>query len=203
MADAATALLALWNDVTPEQDAHYNRWHGVEHVPERLTVPGILWALRYASTDLRQSPRYLTLYGLRNAQVLESQQYLQLLREPTPTSRAMRPHLHNVSRWVCKLDTTTLTANAPQLAVQTWDDASIETPHPPAGPFSDARAMIGCLLARRITTADTLPWLQITQQARDATIRGDRLRCVGFDAAQPPNDGALAGSSIFNRLNAG
>lgn len=200
MADAATALLALWNDVTPEQDAQYNRWHAVEHVPERLTVPGILWALRYASTAPRQSPRYLTLYGLRNAQVLESQYYLQLLRKPTPMSHAMRPHLRRVSRWVCALDPTTLSATAPQLAVWTWDDTSIESLRPPE-PLDDASGLRGCLLARRISTAGTLPWLQTTQQASDATICGDRLRCAGFDAAQPPNDAALAGSSVFNRLN--
>jgi|GEM_PF-5550559 len=199
MAEAATALLALWNDVTPEQDAQYNRWHSTEHVPERLTVPGIVWALRYGSRDPGPSPRYLTLYGLRDAQVLDSQQYLQLLGKPTPISRAMRPHLQNVSRWVCALETTTLSATAPQLAVWTWDHVSADALRTPEAP-SNTRGIMGCLLAWRITTAAALPWLQNTQQAADATVCGDSLRCVGFDAAHPPADCDLEGSSKFDRL---
>src|SRR5688500_2038945 len=103
MNDQATALLALWNDVGPELDAQYNDWHAHEHVPERLTVPGILWGRRYGRPAEDGAPRYLTLYGLRDAGVLDSEPYQRLLREPTPMSRAMRPALTNVSRWICTL----------------------------------------------------------------------------------------------------
>ena len=103
MAEKATALLALWNDVDPALDTQYNEWHAKEHVPERLTVPGILWAYRYGRSEADGTPRYLTLYGLRDAAVLDSEPYQRLLREPTPMSRTMRPALCNVSRWVCTL----------------------------------------------------------------------------------------------------
>src|SRR4030095_38350 len=93
MRDAATALLALWNDVDPGFDAEYNDWHADEHVPERLTVPGILWGRRYGTGAGERMPRYLTLYGLQSADVLESAAYRQLLDQPTPLSRTMRPRL--------------------------------------------------------------------------------------------------------------
>lgn len=98
-------LLALWNDVEPSFEAEYNDWQAREHVPERCRVPGILWGLRYRLQDLLPAalPRYLTLYGLRDAGVLESAAYRRLLNEPTPRSRRMRPVLSNLSRWVCRV----------------------------------------------------------------------------------------------------
>ena len=89
MADAATALLALWNDVDPALEADYDDWHAREHVPERLTVPGMAWALRYRWIAGAAMPRYLTLYGLRDPAVLDGEPYQRLLREPTPASRRM------------------------------------------------------------------------------------------------------------------
>ena len=100
-AEGAGAILALWNDVTPELDAQYNDWHANEHVPERLTVPGMLWGRRYAALEGTGGPHYLTLYGLREVTVLESDAYRRLLANPTPMSARMRPHLQNLSRWVC------------------------------------------------------------------------------------------------------
>lgn len=98
----ARALLALWNDVDPDHEAAYNEWHAFEHVPERLTVPGMLWGLRYRTVDdtAGPEPRYLTLYGLRDAAVLDSAPYQRLLSHPTPTSQRMRPLLRNIARGV-------------------------------------------------------------------------------------------------------
>lgn len=84
------AVLALWNDVTPDVDAEYNTWHASEHVPERLTVPGMLWGRRYRRLCNSAAPRYLTIYGMRDAQVLESDAYRLLLSRPTPMSARMR-----------------------------------------------------------------------------------------------------------------
>jgi len=170
----ATALLALWNDVDPALDAAYNDWHAHEHVPERLTVPGILWALRYAASAGAADapmPRYLTLYGLRDAQVLSSAPYRRLLEHPTPASRAMRPALRRLSRWVCSLDIDDGIERFPHLALRTTG-RSAPTPARPAG---------GALLvATRIPEAAPLPWLAGDQAS---PIEGDRLE--GFAYQQP------------------
>ncbi|WP_326538003.1 hypothetical protein [Pseudorhodoferax sp.] len=142
----ATALLALWNGVAPEHEAEYNRWHAEEHVPERLTVPGMLWARRYAASWPQSGPRYLTLYGLRDARVLQEDAYQRLLREPTPWSARMRPHLCDLSRWVCALQSPRGAPVGEGLRVQT-----AQAPLPPAP---------GALQAERLPDAAPLPWLQ-------------------------------------------
>ncbi len=169
----ASALLALWNGVTPALDADYNAWHAQEHVPERLTVPGILWARRYAAFWPQTGPRYLTLYGLRHAQVLEEAAYQRLLREPTPLSAQMRPHLCHLSRWVCALPVPQAPPPGEGLRVCTADA------EPAAGQPAD-------LLARRLADAAPLPWLQGGQEH---AVLGHWLWAVGLperpSAAEP------------------
>jgi hypothetical protein len=108
MAPRPTALLALWNDVDPTREAEYEDWHAREHVPERLTVPGMCWALRWVRCEGPQAgpdaPRYLPLYAMRDAAVVDSDAYHRLLAHPTLASRAMRPALRRVARWICTLD---------------------------------------------------------------------------------------------------
>lgn len=94
------AWLALWNDVTPDLEDEYNDWHAKEHVPQRLTIPGILAAYRYRSQYDNQT-RYLTWYGLSDLSVLSSKAYLALLAHPTEWSARMRPHLRNIRRHPC------------------------------------------------------------------------------------------------------
>lgn len=151
----ATALLALWNGVAPELDAEYERWHAQEHVPERLTVPGMQWARRYAALWPQRGPRYLTLYGLRDAQVLAEDAYQRLLRTPTPWSARMRPHLCDLSRWVCTLAAPHAGPQGAWLQVQTFDGA--------AAAHALAGALQG-LLAERLPDAAPLPWLQGGQE---------------------------------------
>jgi hypothetical protein len=95
-----TAFLALWNDINPMRDAEYNLWHTREHVPERLTVPGILAAHRYVA---RSGPHsYFTLYDLETNKVLESAAYKNLVDNPTSWSRSMRPDFRNFLRYPCQ-----------------------------------------------------------------------------------------------------
>jgi hypothetical protein len=97
-----SAFLALWNDVEAGHEHAYDAWHTLEHVPERVSVPGILSGRRYVA-DVRQgeAPRYFTLYELDGIDVLASAPYRRLLEHPTPWSRAMRPRLCNVLRVGC------------------------------------------------------------------------------------------------------
>ena len=75
----AGALLALWNAVDAAFDADDNAWHANEHVPERPTVPGMLWGRRCGRINADvATPRQLTLCGLRDAAVLDSEPYQRL-----------------------------------------------------------------------------------------------------------------------------
>ena len=183
MAEAATALLALWNDVDARRDAEYNDWHAREHVPERLTVPGLLWGLRFRRLGAGAMPLYLTLYGLRDEAVLDSEAYLGLLQHPTPASREMRPAMHNIARWVCRLHELAGIDRAERLAVKTFDTRA--TGARPAVDAFVGGGDRGRLVAERSTQAKGLPWLQ---QGQAFDIAGDLLACVeaGPDAPAGP-----------------
>ena len=188
MAEPATALLALWNDVDPALAAEYEAWHAVEHVPERLTVPGMRWAYRYGRAA---APRYLTLYGLRDAGVLEGEAYQRLLREPTPMSRRMRPALQNVSRWVCALTEARGLEQGSHLATWTAGQDDAESAR---GRLAGTPGARGRLVAQRLPQASPLPWLQAGQ---DQGIEGHWLLALTFDGPGP------AGAAVYERLPVG
>lgn len=94
-------LLALWNGVDPIRSAEYDLWHTREHVPERVTVPGMLSARRYVDGD-GPLPRYLTLYDLQSLDVLTSPPYRELLEKPTDWSSSMRPSFRGFLRLACR-----------------------------------------------------------------------------------------------------
>lgn len=187
MPEVATALLALWNDVDPQRETEYNDWHAREHVPERLTVPGMLWALRYAHAGGTTLPRYLTLYGLRHVAVLDSAAYQRLLAEPTPASRAMRPALRHIARWVCSLDV--------EQGIDRFDKLDVRVS---AQAMDAPRALpaTALLVATRIPGAADLPWLAGGQAQ---AVEGHGLQALAHAAAQP----MWADAAAYSRLPVG
>lgn len=146
-------VLALWNDVDPAHEAAYNDWHAGEHVPERLTVPGMEWGARYRALQTHLTrPVYLTLYGLHDAAVLESDPYQRLLAQPTPTSQRMRPLLRNVVRAVYALDGEAGPWTEPVLHL--FDTTNVGSE--PVWPGSAVRG-------RCLPSVKPLPWLQAGQ----------------------------------------
>ena len=90
MTDKHTGFLAIWSDVTAEQETDYLHWLTREHTTERLSVDGFAGVRVYRSLqgDVR---RYFTRYDLRTPAVLASEAYLARLNAPTPwTQRIMR-----------------------------------------------------------------------------------------------------------------
>jgi hypothetical protein len=97
-----SAFLALWNDIEPAREAEYNLWHTREHVPERVSVPGIISGRRYVAATA-ELYRYFTLYDLEGPEVLKSPPYLALVQGPTEWSQSMRPSFRNFVRHPCAL----------------------------------------------------------------------------------------------------
>lgn len=96
----STAFLIFANDVDPAQREAYESWHGGHHVPQRLTVPGMLRATRYLAVD-GGGPAYLTVYDLADIAVLDQPAYRRLAEQPDAVTQAMRPHLRNPLRLAC------------------------------------------------------------------------------------------------------
>jgi hypothetical protein len=72
-------LLVLMQPPTNIEE-EFNAWYDTEHVPERLSVPGVLTAIRFTSVTTA-TPTYLAIYDLKNEQVLDSEAYIRVAGE--------------------------------------------------------------------------------------------------------------------------
>ena len=124
-------FLAIGNSVDPAMRPDYEAWHGGEHVPERLTMPGFLAAKRYVG-GRGAAARYLTLYDLGSAEALETPEYLDLLANPTPETRRMRPAMGAFSRSVYRETGRAGRGLGRYLAGVTWQGRGEEAVPPPS-----------------------------------------------------------------------
>lgn len=99
---SGSAFLALWNGLDrPAARDEYEAWHAMEHVPERVGLPGFLWGRRYVGGA--GGDRYFTLYGLQGLDSLQTAGYADVIAHPTPWSERMRPRLSAFVRRPCDL----------------------------------------------------------------------------------------------------
>jgi hypothetical protein len=93
-------VLAIWNDVDPENEIDYNEWYFQEHLLERLSIPGFLTARRYERTG--GGPKYFTFYHTRSIEVMRSPAYLQRLDNPTDWTRRGMASFKSMNRTACR-----------------------------------------------------------------------------------------------------
>ena len=71
MADKkGTALMMVWADIPADKEADFNKWYNEEHLPELLSVPGVLNAARYEA--VRSGPKHLACYELESPEVVQT-----------------------------------------------------------------------------------------------------------------------------------
>lgn len=92
-------VLLFQNDVLPEADSDFNRWHQHEHVFERLAVPGFQRMRRYRAVDAQ--PVYMVIYDCDDIAVLASKAYKQCLDQPTEWTKRLMPSFRNTLRSAC------------------------------------------------------------------------------------------------------
>ncbi len=101
-----SAVLAIWCDIDPENEAEFNDWYTHQHLPERVGVAGFLRGRRWAAeagAGSATAPRYFTLYEVERLQTLSSAPYLQRLDSPTDWTRRTLPWFRNQSRTACRI----------------------------------------------------------------------------------------------------
>ena len=68
------AVMVMMTDVPDDLEAEYNRWYNEIHLPEVLTVPGVLSGRRFRVQG--EGVRYMALYELESPDVVASPAYL-------------------------------------------------------------------------------------------------------------------------------
>jgi len=100
--NGGSAVLAIWVDIDPADDAFFEHWHSREHLEERVSCPGWLRGSRFSGVT--RPGRYLLFYDAENAGAFESEIYYGRLRKPTEMSRAIFPKFRHTSRTVCSVE---------------------------------------------------------------------------------------------------
>jgi hypothetical protein len=97
----AAGAVAIWHDIVPEGLAEFRAWHGEEHMPERVAIPGFVSGRRFAA--LGTGPGFFNLYQTRSLAVLAGPDYRQRLDSPTPRTLSAVRHFRNVARALCRV----------------------------------------------------------------------------------------------------
>lgn len=96
--------VAIWHDIADEGRDDFYAWHGEEHMPERVGIPGFLRGRRYVAIDA--ALEFFNLYEATSPQVLTGPDYLARLNAPTPWTRIAVKHFKHVSRSICTVETS-------------------------------------------------------------------------------------------------
>jgi hypothetical protein len=99
MSLAGRAAVAIWHDIAPGGRAEFYAWHGREHMPERVGIPGFLRGRRYVAVE--GEPEYFNLYEVDSHATLTGPGYLARLNAPTPWTAATVRHFRHVARSLC------------------------------------------------------------------------------------------------------
>ncbi len=80
MAQKGRGIFMVYVDIDAPHVQEFNEWYNKEHLPELLSVPGILSAARYEA--VKGGPKYLAFYELESVAVCR--------RRRLPTGRGRR-----------------------------------------------------------------------------------------------------------------
>ncbi len=155
MTRAPGAFLALWNGITSAAlQPEYETWHTLEHVPERVGLPGFIEASRYRRSPADGGPpQYFTCYWLDSLEALASPAYREVFTHPTPWSARMRHGLCDFLRLPCTLGGAFGPSSARALGTLRWAG-----PAETLAPALDA-ALAG-LVARAAVVSAQWGWVQ-------------------------------------------
>jgi hypothetical protein len=70
MAQKGRGIFVVYVDIDAQDATEFNEWYNNEHLPELLSVPGILSAARYEA--VKGGPHYLACYELESVAVMQT-----------------------------------------------------------------------------------------------------------------------------------
>jgi hypothetical protein len=119
MALLGHGAIAIWHDIVPEGRDMFYAWHGQEHMPERLGIPGFLRGRRYIGIGARLE--FFNLYEAERVEVLQGGAYADRVNHPTPWTLQAVPHFRAVSRSICQVRASVGQAQGGLLATLRYD----------------------------------------------------------------------------------
>ena len=80
MAQKGRGIFMVYVDIDAQHAPEFNEWYNKEHLPELLSVPGILSAARYEA--VKGAPKYLACYELESVAVMQTPAFKNRPRTP-------------------------------------------------------------------------------------------------------------------------
>src|SRR5215470_1916867 len=80
MAQKGRGIFMVYVDIDAQHVQEFNNWYNEEHLPELLSVPGILSAARYEA--VKGGPQYLACYELESVAVMQTPAFTNRPRTP-------------------------------------------------------------------------------------------------------------------------
>jgi len=99
-----SAVLVNWGGIVTKKEIDYNLWHSLEHMPERISLPGFLRGYRAVGvdgTDLNH--KYFMMYEAEKKEVFVSKEYLERLNNPTSWTKEILSNYISPSRTICSV----------------------------------------------------------------------------------------------------
>jgi hypothetical protein len=91
----------MWSDLLKGYERELDRWHTIEHMPERLGVPGFLRGRRYITSRTDDHAMFI-LYEAAHIDTFRSPGLLARLDDPTEWAKRVQPGLVNFIRGPCQ-----------------------------------------------------------------------------------------------------
>jgi hypothetical protein len=101
MALSGEGAVAIWHDIAPEGRETFYAWHGQEHMPERVGIPGFIRGRRYVA--IAADLEFFNLYEAWSVEVLKGQDYAGRVNAPTSWTLEAAKHFRSVARSICRV----------------------------------------------------------------------------------------------------
>lgn len=93
--------VAIWHDIAPEGLAEFYAWHGEEHMPERVSIPGFRNGRRFIARSADQ--QFFNLYETDSPEIVRGSDYKARLDSPTPRTLSAVKYFRQVARSLCRV----------------------------------------------------------------------------------------------------
>lgn len=95
-------FVVLWSGLMPGYEREFDSWHTIEHMPERLGVPGFLRGRRYMRASSTSAHAMFILYEGAHSDTFRSPGLLARLNDPSEWTKRVQAGLTGFVRGPCR-----------------------------------------------------------------------------------------------------